>query len=393
MNPTATTTYTVTKTNTASGCFSTDDVIVTVNNAAVTVNAGTDFTKTCVANASGGSIGETAVGGFSYSWTSSPAGFTSTASNPSVNPTATTTYTVTKTNTASGCFNTDNVVVTVNNTGVTVAAGSDFTKTCIANATGGTIGETAVVGFTYSWTSSPAGFTSIEANPSVNPSVTTTYTVTKTNTANGCTAQASVVVTVNTSKPTTPTFCAVQPSLCGSAGSVTIITPAFGTGYEYTIDNGVNWQASTVFSNLAAGSVTGIKVKNTSTGCISDPADCGASSCPSSAKIAPDTKTTSKVAPTETTTASKTETAGFEAYPVPFKDQLTIKYKFDYVTDAKIEVFNAQGILLLSKADTTSYLNKEIMLDLKFNRGQEQVYVVKLTTNRGSSVKKVISSR
>ncbi|MFV8328359.1 T9SS type A sorting domain-containing protein [Flavobacterium sp. ZS1P14] len=90
---------------------------------------------------------------------------------------------------------------------------------------------------------------------------------------------------------------------------------------------------------------------------------------------------------------AKIENVGFDAYPVPFKDQLTIRYKFDYVSDVKIEVFNAQGSLVLSKTDAHSYLNKEIVLNLKANRGQEQVYVVKVTTNRGSSTKKVISSR
>ncbi|KIA86136.1 hypothetical protein OA85_00125 [Flavobacterium sp. AED] len=90
---------------------------------------------------------------------------------------------------------------------------------------------------------------------------------------------------------------------------------------------------------------------------------------------------------------AKIESVGFDAYPVPFKDQLTIRYKFDYVSDVKIEVFNAQGILVLSKTDTNSYLNKEIALSLKANKGQEQVYVVKVTTDKGSSTKKVMSSR
>ena len=95
-----------------------------------------------------------------------------------------------------------------------------------------------------------------------------------------------------------------------------------------------------------------------------------------------------ETAPIET----KTEAAGFDAYPVPFKDQLTIRYNFDYKSDVKIEVFNAQGIRVLSKTDSHGYLNKEIALDLKLNRGKEQMYVVKLTTNKGSSTKKVMAS-
>ncbi|WP_281298500.1 T9SS type A sorting domain-containing protein [Flavobacterium limnophilum] len=94
---------------------------------------------------------------------------------------------------------------------------------------------------------------------------------------------------------------------------------------------------------------------------------------------------------TLTSTARVSDTS-FDAYPVPFKDQLTISYNFDYVTDVKVEVFDAQGALVVSKYDETGYLNKEVLLTLDVYKGQEQVFVVKLTTNRGSSVKKVMSS-
>jgi hypothetical protein len=39
----------------------------------------------------------------------------------------------------------------------------------------------------------------------------------------------------------------------------------------------------------------------------------------------------------------------FTASPVPFKDQLTIKYDFDYQSDVKIEVFNAREIKSFQK--------------------------------------------
>jgi hypothetical protein len=91
------------------------------------------------------------------------------------------------------------------------------------------------------------------------------------------------------------------------------------------------------------------------------------------------------------TPATKQE-AGFTAYPVPFKDQLTIRYNYDYVTDVKIEVFNVKGKVVFSKIDTNSYSNKEVSLKIPYT-GQAEVYIVKVTTNRGSSTKKVISSR
>jgi hypothetical protein len=102
------------------------------------------------------------------------------------------------------------------------------------------------------------------------------------------------------------------------------------------------------------------------------------------------------ICPVSTTTTFKivnNDVAGFTASPVPFENQLTIKYDFDYQSDVKIEVFNVQGNKVLSKADTNSYLNKEVILNLNVDRGQEQVYIVKLTTNRGSSTRKVMSAR
>ena len=104
----------------------------------------------------------------------------------------------------------------------------------------------------------------------------------------------------------------------------------------------------------------------------------------------------SKTAPVIEAKVSKTaetEKAGFELYPVPFKDQLTIRYKFDYTSDVQIEVFDSRGTFLLSKIDANGYLNKEYTLNLNNNSGKEQIYIVKITTNRGSSVKKVISSK
>ena len=72
----------------------------------------------------------------------------------------------------------------------TNCVGSSYSLNGSASSGGG--------GYTYSWVSSPAGFTSSSANPSVSPTATTTYDLTVTD-ANGCTAVASVTVTVNPS--------------------------------------------------------------------------------------------------------------------------------------------------------------------------------------------------
>uniref|UniRef100_UPI000558FCDF hypothetical protein n=1 Tax=Flavobacterium daejeonense TaxID=350893 RepID=UPI000558FCDF len=97
----------------------------------------------------------------------------------------------------------------------------------------------------------------------------------------------------------------------------------------------------------------------------------------------------------ETTTFSAmmtSDAASFDAYPVPFKDQLTIKYNFDYISDVKIEVFDSKGVLVYSMIDTGSYLGKEVAVSFSSFLEQQQVYVVKLTTSLGSSTKTVMSS-
>ena len=89
-NPSASTAYTVTVTD-ASGCTDTDDVLVTVNSVAA-ANAGIDV-SICV----GSSINMQASGGISYTWGPSTGLSATNVSNPSANPTTTTTYIVTVT--------------------------------------------------------------------------------------------------------------------------------------------------------------------------------------------------------------------------------------------------------------------------------------------------------
>jgi hypothetical protein len=139
----------------------------------------------------------------------------------------------------------------------------------------------------------------------------------------------------------------VQPSLCGPAtGSITIKSP-LGADYEYSIDNGATWQSGTVFNNLAAGSVTGIRVKILSSGCISTDANCDASDCsqPAGRLIT----TTSTENPTQPLTNSLTDVNVAEgqttvkAFPNPFST--TVKFVVTAAEGGKgsLEVFNLLG--------------------------------------------------
>jgi hypothetical protein len=55
----------------------------------------------------------------------------------------------------------------------------------------------AIAGNSYNWNSIPAGFTSVDANPTVTPLVTTSYILLETISATGCSKSDTVLVTVN----------------------------------------------------------------------------------------------------------------------------------------------------------------------------------------------------
>jgi hypothetical protein len=327
-------TYSVTITDSLNCTFSGSATVGTP--VTVTAQAGADFEKTCNLNPSGKEIGEGSTTGFTYSWSPATGLSSSSASNPTANPTVTTIYTVTKTNTNTGCTGTDDVTVTVNTT-VVANAGDDFTKTCTFNANGKEIGEGSASGFTYSWSPATGLSSSTASNPTANPTVTTIYTVTKTNTTTGCSNTDAVTVTVITTPPAAPAICIVQPSLCGpTTGSVTVNSP-LGSDYEYSIDNGATWQANRLFSNLAPGSVTGIMVKQLSTGCTSTAVNCGASTC--GARLTTQTSTQD-----ETQTLTKVEgPITLKALPNPFTNNVKFVITTSEWGKGSLEIFNMLG--------------------------------------------------
>ncbi len=185
-NPSSTITYTLTATDNSSGCSASDQVTVTVNTAPPIANAGTDFTKTCVQNPNGAPVGDVSVAGVTYSWSPTTGLSASNVSNPTANPSVTSTYTVTATNTANGCTATDQVIVTVDNSFPTVNGGADQVV-----CEGGSVTLTASGADQYNWSNGI-----INGNSFV-PTTTTTYTVTGTDLSTGCVSTDQVLVTVN----------------------------------------------------------------------------------------------------------------------------------------------------------------------------------------------------
>lgn len=150
---------------------------------------------------------------FTYSWTSTPSGFTSALQNPTgLTPTTSTTYDVTISN-VSGCSATASTSVTVNPL-----------PTVVANATSTTLCEGDAVTLTGSGATSYFWDNGATDGVAFNPTVTTTYTVTGTD-GNGCQNTDAVTVTVNalptvTANATATTICDTDPvTLTGSGAT------------------------------------------------------------------------------------------------------------------------------------------------------------------------------
>jgi|GEM_PF-1144810 len=102
--------------------------------------------------------------------------------------------------------------------------------------------------------------------PSTTSVGSTTYYVSQT--VGGCEGpRAAITVDVNPI-PSTPTFAIAQPTCAVNTGTITINAP-LGVNLEYSINNGVNFQAGTTFAGIAAGITYDVVVRNSLTGCVS----------------------------------------------------------------------------------------------------------------------------
>jgi len=235
VNPTSTTSYTVTGT-TAGG---TGSAVATVTvNPAPTVSISASPTSVCPGVAST----LTATGANTYNWSTG-----ATSNIIAVSPSATTSYTVTGTN-AAGCTGTATVTV-VTNTAPTIT----LTGTTICQ--GASTMLTASGAAVYSWNTS-ANTPSI----TVSPASTTTYSVTGTN-ALGCTGSASATVTVNpiptvTASASPASVCPGNSSTLTAAGAATYswstgaaggsinVSPTTTTTYSVTGTSAANCSAT-----------------------------------------------------------------------------------------------------------------------------------------------------
>ena len=140
-----------------------------------TYSAGTS-TNTYKWKASGGTVSSTSKNSATISWGSGLGGI----------------VTLIETN-SNGCS--DSTMDTISIIAVPIANAGVNDSICPGK--NASIGVTSISGYTYSWSSSPSGYSNTSSSGSVSPSSTTIYYVVVTDGTTGCTARSQVTVKVN----------------------------------------------------------------------------------------------------------------------------------------------------------------------------------------------------
>lgn len=248
-SPTATTLYVVSGTNTLTGCTSGTTQQVVVN---PLPNLIINVTGSVICN--GQSVAFGASGADTYSWTNG------ISNGIPFFPSTNADYTVTATNTLTGCFITAVRSVTVNPLPV-VTANTSNAFICI----GGSVALTGNGANVYSWTGG------VLNGVAFSPSLTTTYSVVGIYTLTGCSSTNAAVqtITVNNlpvilASTSTPTLCAGESASItasgassyswsnGQTGSVNVVSPTSITLYTVSGTDANGCTNSTVFAQTVS---------------------------------------------------------------------------------------------------------------------------------------------
>ncbi|MCG8340473.1 MAG: hypothetical protein MI674_04365, partial [Cytophagales bacterium] len=226
--------YTLTVTNSSTGCTSTAQVEVEQDVTEPGATAGVSGLLTCTTT-SVTLEGSSSTSGVAYSW-EGPGVFTSLEQNPVVSTPGL--YTLTVTNSSTGCTSTAQVEVEQDVTEPGATAGVSGLLTCTTTSV--TLeGASSTVGVTYSW-EGPNAFTSLEQNPVV--SVPGLYTLTVTNPSTGCTSTAQVEVEQDVTEP---------GATAGVSGLLTCTTTSVTLeGASSTIGVTYSWEGPGAFTSL-----------------------------------------------------------------------------------------------------------------------------------------------
>ena len=200
-------------------------------------------------NASGSILGSE----FEYIWTT-PVGVTDFDDTDILNPTVSTpgTYTLTITNTLTGCDNQLSLEVLSDFVEPIAQANAEDMLDCVTmevqlNSDGSSDG----IGFDRTWIVDGVTLTNLDFVTVQNPGV---YTLIVTDQVNGCTSESQVIVTENTDRPTDIAFDANDITCFGDNDGSFVVSQIEGGTAPYIFDvDGQSFEALPSFENLGPG--------------------------------------------------------------------------------------------------------------------------------------------
>ena len=244
------------------------------------------------------------------------------------------------------------VSLTINPTPSNPVSGGNQTQ--CAQAPVQTLTATAT-GSNIAWFSAASGGSPV-ASPTLNSVGTVTYYAEASIGTCKSFGRTAVTLTINPN-PAAPQICIVEPSLCGPAtGSITFLSPT-GAGTLYSINNGVSYQSSPFFLNLAAGSVNGIMVKDVN-GCESPAVVCNASNCGSTPPPVPEDANAQDQPLDQSnnrTLNNSPKEIALNVFPNPFTDKVRFVADVPQEGSAILEVYD-----MLGKKVSTVYTGKVV---------------------------------
>lgn len=239
-NLVTTTDFVLSVSDAGNSCVSTDVITITITGGPMGVQLHANPPSVCIggvtsinAQAGGGS------GNYTYSWTSTPAGFSSTLEDITVNPLVTTIYTL---SISDGFSNlTESITVTVySNPVVNAGDPQSIPNGTFTNLSGYATG--GALPFTYLWSPSSQVVNPIQISTNTTLlSGTTNFTLTVTD-GHGCVSYDDVVITV-IGGPLAVTPQAVQSPLCYGESTTLLPFSEGGSGnysYNWTAPGGFN---------------------------------------------------------------------------------------------------------------------------------------------------------
>lgn len=267
-------TYQLLVTNNANGCTDTETTVVaqdtTIPMAAANVNEGLDCnTPSLTISGNGSSTGAN----FAFNWTSSSGtGFLSgqTTLNPTVN--APGTYTLLVTNLTNSCSASASVLLTQDIQLPQANAGAPATLSCVLTSL--ELGDPAAPlapNLSYSWTTSGGNITAGGNTPVATINQPGTYTLLVSNSSNGCTNTASVVIPQNIVNPTAVVAPGNELNCTNPAVVLNGNGSSTGAGFQYewtsSTGGGIAIGGSTLTPTVTGAGTYTLLVTNLANGC------------------------------------------------------------------------------------------------------------------------------